>query len=351
MKISIDKIIVEKRIRKEINRIEELAADIQEKGLLQPIIVMPLDGGELRLLAGLRRLRAVQSMGWVEIEANVVPPVDAEAALRIEISENEQREPFTFSEKMDFAALLKEIEQAKAKERRAEGNLLGGITAGKGRPKDNSSTDHGPPSYEADKDHKQESRNIIGEKIGMSGRQYDRAKYIADNASPEIIDELDRGERTIRGTYDELRAKEKAAVSPPVPEAEAEPSDVPFKFASPAPAAPPKFEPPKQPKLSDKAKEERAMAMLSPEERETLERNNAFAAMSPEQKIAELQAQLKAERRRAVTAEAELTRLKDELHNAVYHRDGIIKNMTQQLAAAEARVRELEEKYEQDKRE
>ena len=114
---------------------------------------------------------------------------------------------------------------------------------------------------------------------------------------------------------------------------------------------PPKFEPPKQTKLSDKAKEERAMAMLSPEERAAIERNNAFAAMSPEQKIADLQAQLKAERSRAVAAESELSRLRDELHNAVYHRDGIIKNMERQLAAAEARVRELEEKYEQDKRE
>ncbi|GHU51781.1 hypothetical protein AGMMS49975_06280 [Clostridia bacterium] len=37
--------------------------------------------------------------------------------LKIEFSENEQREPFTYSEKMDYARLIEEIETAKAKER------------------------------------------------------------------------------------------------------------------------------------------------------------------------------------------------------------------------------------------
>ena len=49
------------------------------------------------------------------------------------------------------------------------------------------------------------------------------------------------------------------------------------------------------------------MAMLSPKERETVERINAFAAMTPEQKIAELQSQLKAERCRVATAETEIS--------------------------------------------
>ncbi|GHU51783.1 hypothetical protein AGMMS49975_06290 [Clostridia bacterium] len=46
----------------------------------------------------------------------------------------------------------------------------------------------------------------------MGKTSYDRAKYIAANAPEEVIDELDRGERTIRGTYDELRAKEKSEI-------------------------------------------------------------------------------------------------------------------------------------------
>ena len=55
--------------------------------------------------------------------------MDAEAALHIEIGENEYREPFTFSEKMDFSRMILEIERAKAKKRMAEG----GKEAGRGR--------------------------------------------------------------------------------------------------------------------------------------------------------------------------------------------------------------------------
>jgi ParB-like chromosome segregation protein Spo0J len=195
MKVQISKIKVTSRIRKEITKIDELADDISAHGLLNPITVMPLNDGDYQLLAGLRRLRAVEMLGHDEIAVNVISPANAEEELRIEISENEQREPFTFTEKMDFARLLGDIEQAKAKERMSLGGKGGIDLEGK---------DRGP--YLEGK----QSRDVIGEKIGMSGRQYDRAKYIADNASAEVIEELDNGKRSIRPTYDELRAAEKA---------------------------------------------------------------------------------------------------------------------------------------------
>lgn len=124
---------------------------------------------------------------------NIVAPKDAEAALGIEYAENMQREPFTFSEKIDYARLIEEIEQAKAKERMSLGGK-GGIQKG---------TDQGPYLD------KKERRDIVGEKIGMSGRQYDRAKYVAEHAPSSVIDELDSGGRTIRKTYDDLRRPEK----------------------------------------------------------------------------------------------------------------------------------------------
>jgi ParB family chromosome partitioning protein len=192
---SIASIIITERIRKEITGIPELAKDIMRNGLINPVTIMALDDGTFKLLAGLRRIKAAQMLGWTEIATYMVSPADAEAALRIEISENEQREPFTFSEKMDFARLLDEIEKAKALERMSIGGK-GGITQG---------CDHGHYLEQGRRS------DIIGEKIDMSGRQYDRAKYIADNAPPEVIDQLDRGERSIRGTYDELRAKNKSA--------------------------------------------------------------------------------------------------------------------------------------------
>ena len=129
MKIAIDRIKVMERIRKEITRIDELAEDIRQNGLINAITVMPLDGGEFQLLAGFRRMRAAQSLGWMEIEGHVVSPADAEAALRVEISENEQREPFTFTEKVYFGLLLEEIEAVKAKKRMSNGGK-GGLKEG-----------------------------------------------------------------------------------------------------------------------------------------------------------------------------------------------------------------------------
>jgi len=324
MKIAIHKIKVAARIRKEVGDIKELATSILEHGLITPITVMPCSttesGEEYQLLAGLRRVRAMQMNGETEIDAKVFPASDAEAALKIEYSENEQREPFTYSEKMDYAKLIEEIESAKAKERKLAGIKLS----------DNDLADHGAEGR------KRETRSVVGSKIGMSGKQYDRAKYIVAHAPLEIIDELDRGERSIRGTYDELRAKEKAENELKLSKNEAS-----ITVHNPPPMAEfPKQQ--KSPKLSDKTKEERAMAMLSPKEREAVERLNAFIAMSPEDKIIELETQLKAERSRASTVETELTRLKDELHNAVYHRDGIISSLEKQLENALSRVKELE---------
>jgi ParB family chromosome partitioning protein len=194
MKALIKNIKVTERIRKEITKIEELAADISAHGLINPITVMSVDDDEFRLLAGLRRLKAVESMGLVEIDVNIVAPADAEAELWIEISENEQREDFTFSEKMDYARLVKEIEKVKAKERMSLG--------GKGGLKEGT-----PLGAEVQRG---ETSEFVADKIGMGKTNFKRAEYIVKNAPDEIIDELDRGERKIRSTYDELKAKEKA---------------------------------------------------------------------------------------------------------------------------------------------
>ena len=199
MKIEISKIMVAERIRKQSVNIEELAADIEMNGLLNPVTVMAVGGGEFQLLAGLRRIMAAQLLGWTEIEVNVVSPADAEAALHIEISENEQREPFTFSEKMAYAQLLEIIEQEKAKKRMAIGKkseLFGTAEFG----------------------HRGERRDAIGARIAMSGRQYDRAKYIADHAPQSVIDALDSGKRTIRDAFEGLREAEKKSKNAGVPQ-------------------------------------------------------------------------------------------------------------------------------------
>src|ERR1700756_1265583 len=48
--------------------LEELKASIRQAGLLQPVVVRPVpDGTGYELIAGERRLRACQSLGWERI--------------------------------------------------------------------------------------------------------------------------------------------------------------------------------------------------------------------------------------------------------------------------------------------
>lgn len=71
--------------------LEELAASIREHGVLQPILVRPLDEGRYQLIAGERRWRASRIAGQATIPA-LVEEIDDETALEISIIENLQRE-------------------------------------------------------------------------------------------------------------------------------------------------------------------------------------------------------------------------------------------------------------------
>ena len=71
--------------------LEELAASIREHGVLQPILVRPLDDGRYQLIAGERRWRASKIAGRPTIPA-LVEDIDDDTALEISIIENLQRE-------------------------------------------------------------------------------------------------------------------------------------------------------------------------------------------------------------------------------------------------------------------
>lgn len=68
----------------------ELTASIEASGLLQPIVVRPV-GSHYELIAGERRWRAVQRLGWKSVPA-VVREVDDQAALTLALIENLQRD-------------------------------------------------------------------------------------------------------------------------------------------------------------------------------------------------------------------------------------------------------------------
>lgn len=71
--------------------LDELAGSIAEVGLLQPIVVRPLDDGRYALIAGERRWRAARRAGLVEIPA-VVRQSDDRGTLTSALIENLQRQ-------------------------------------------------------------------------------------------------------------------------------------------------------------------------------------------------------------------------------------------------------------------
>ncbi len=78
------------RTRMDEAELTDLASSMEASGLLQPIVVRPRDGG-FELIAGERRWRAAQRLGWPKIPA-VVREVDDRTLLTLALIENLQRD-------------------------------------------------------------------------------------------------------------------------------------------------------------------------------------------------------------------------------------------------------------------
>ncbi|MBM9505291.1 ParB/RepB/Spo0J family partition protein [Actinacidiphila acididurans] len=79
---------------------KELISSIQENGLLQPVVVRPVEGGEApyMLIAGERRWRACTEAGLKSIPAKVIKDASDERAYVLSIAENVGREDMTIME-------------------------------------------------------------------------------------------------------------------------------------------------------------------------------------------------------------------------------------------------------------
>ncbi|KPK66292.1 MAG: hypothetical protein AMS21_02805 [Gemmatimonas sp. SG8_38_2] len=71
--------------------LDELIASIRENGLLQPVVVRPVDGGGWEVVAGERRFRAVQELGWTHVPV-MIRDADDRTMLVLALIENLQRE-------------------------------------------------------------------------------------------------------------------------------------------------------------------------------------------------------------------------------------------------------------------
>jgi ParB family chromosome partitioning protein len=109
--------------RKKIGEQElaELADSIGASGLLQPVVVRAATGGRFELIAGERRWRAVQRLGWKTIPA-VIKEADDRTLLTLAIIENIQRAALSpLEEAGSYQRLIDEFQSSQAEVARLVG--------------------------------------------------------------------------------------------------------------------------------------------------------------------------------------------------------------------------------------
>ncbi len=96
--------------RKEMNgeALGDLCASIKQYGLMQPIVVRPVNDCDFELIAGERRLRACKMLGLLQIPAIVIRAGGTDSAV-MALIENIQRENLGYIEEAEaFCSLLSE---------------------------------------------------------------------------------------------------------------------------------------------------------------------------------------------------------------------------------------------------
>ncbi len=187
---------VGKRHRKVLAKIDELAASIEDVGLLHPIVVTP----DNKLVAGRRRLKACRQLGWTEVGVRVV---DIEAIVRGERDENVQREDYTPSESVAIAEAVEVLERREAKKRQ-------------GSRADLEHTGKLPGSGMEEK----RAATRTAKAVGMSRHTLERAREVVKSGDKDLVAEMNRTGR-VSGVHKKLTVRRQAAEiakeAPPLP--------------------------------------------------------------------------------------------------------------------------------------
>lgn len=181
--------------REEYGDIESLARHIAEYGLLHPLVINTRD----QLIAGRRRLKAIQSLGWTRAAVNVVDNLeDLTRALRAETGENVHRKSYTPSEAVRIGKRMKVYLK-----REAEARMRAGVR----------------PSVIITEGSTGQTRDLIGKPLGMSGLLWERAEKVYDAAKrdPERLGHLiaKMDSEGVMPAFNELRGNERPQPAPP----------------------------------------------------------------------------------------------------------------------------------------
>jgi len=173
--LAIDQIRIGSRFRNDLGDIVSLAASIERIGLLQPIAV----NEQHELIDGFRRIAAFKQLGRARIPVYVV---NLEKLLLGERDANFLHKPFT---PMEMAAIGEALEvhiAEQARERELSGKGADG-SGGRGHKKKPSGK---LPEGLGD------TRDKVAAALGISGRQYDKIKAVANEGGARLAEEMDK---------------------------------------------------------------------------------------------------------------------------------------------------------------
>jgi site-specific DNA-methyltransferase (adenine-specific) len=160
MKLQISKIKIGERFRKDFGNLEPLKKSIQEIGLLHPVVV----NEDNVLVAGERRLRSVQELGWDEVPITRINKSEIkerlEKVVKGEHDENVVRKDFLTTEAV---AIWKAMESYQGQQLPSEsdGSCL-------------------------------EPRQRASEFLGMGTNKLSQAKQIVESGKQDLIDSMDK---------------------------------------------------------------------------------------------------------------------------------------------------------------
>jgi ParB family transcriptional regulator, chromosome partitioning protein len=90
------------------DRLAQLVKSVKEHGILEPLLVRPLDNGDYELVAGERRLRAAREVGLEQVPV-IAKQLDDREAMHLALIENLQREDLNPVEETDAVLSLLQL--------------------------------------------------------------------------------------------------------------------------------------------------------------------------------------------------------------------------------------------------
>ena len=185
---------------------DALVDDIKKKGVLQP----PVFHRDV-LLDGRNRVRACEQLGvdydYEEWDGRGGSPTAYIASVNI------QRRHLTFDQRCAAGVVLEKEFAKEAAARRKVGQRRGGKTAGRGRPKSNSSPVHAPGSYRRDRatTRQSEATEQAAREVGVSRTSIQKAKRLLDDK--KTLNAVRAGKKTLGQVRREKKAETPDAIA------------------------------------------------------------------------------------------------------------------------------------------